>query len=279
MKHILSNSMTLLEVLALLYPESSKSTLRSWLKVGRVQVDGQVTKVANQVIHAGQVVVVGEQPKFVGDEIRIVYEDRHIIAVDKPKGLLTVATDFDETNNLHTILKDKFRPKRVYPVHRLDQDTSGIIIFALTDLAREGLKGVFERHEIERHYAAIVEGHLKEKSGVWSSYQYEDKGYYVRTTHIPEQGRLAVTHYTVIRESPKYSLLDLKLETGRKNQIRVHCREAGHPVAGDEKYGAVTDPIKRLCLHARLLVLDHPVTKKRMTFESPLPASFKQVVP
>jgi 23S rRNA pseudouridine1911/1915/1917 synthase len=279
MKHILSNSMTLLEVLALLYPESSKSTLRSWLKVGRVLVDGTVTKVANQVIHVGQTVMVGEQPKFVEAEIRIVYEDRHIIAIDKPKGLLTVATDFDETNNLHAMLKAKFRPKRVYPVHRLDQDTSGIILFALTDIARDCLKGVFERHEIERHYAAIVEGHLKEKTGVWSSYQYEDKGYYVRTTHLPDKGKLAVTHYTVLRESPKYSLLDLKLETGRKNQIRVHCKEAGNPVAGDEKYGATTDPIKRLCLHARLLILDHPVTKKRMTFESPLPPLFKQVVP
>ncbi len=279
MKHILSNSMTLIEVLALLSPESSKSTLRSWLKVGRVQVDGNVVKVANQVIHAGQTVVVGEQPKYVDDEIRIIYEDRHIIAVDKPRGLLSVATNFDETNNLHAILKGKYRPKRVYPVHRLDQDTSGVIVFALSDIARDGLKVIFEKHEVERHYVAIVEGHLAEKSGVWSSYQYEDKGYFVRTTHIPDKGRLAVTHYEVLRESPKYSLLDLRLETGRKNQIRVHCQESGHPVAGDPKYGATTDPIKRLCLHAFFLELEHPVTKKKMRFESPMPTAFKQVVP
>ena len=279
MKHILSKSMTLIEVLALLAPESSKSTLRSWLKTGRVKVDGSVEKVANHVIHAGQTVVVGEQPKFLEDEIRIIYEDRHIIAVDKPRGLLSVSTNFDETNNLHAMLKAKFRPRRVFPVHRLDQDTSGVIVFALSDAAREGLKIIFEKHEVDRHYAAIIEGHLPEKSGTWSSYQYEDKGYFVRTTQIPEKGKLAITHYSVLRESSKFSLLDLKLETGRKNQIRVHCQEAGHPVAGDTKYGASTDPIKRLCLHAFLLGLEHPVTKKKMVFESPIPSSFKQVVP
>jgi tRNA pseudouridine32 synthase/23S rRNA pseudouridine746 synthase/23S rRNA pseudouridine1911/1915/1917 synthase len=279
MKHILSKSMTLLEVLAILAPDSSNSTLRSWLKVGRVQVDGHVEKVANRALEPGQTVTVGEQPKFVDDEIRIIYEDKHIIAIDKPRGLLSVATDFDTSKNLHSLLKAKFKPRRVYPVHRLDQDTSGVIIFALSEAARDELKSTFEKHAIERRYKAIVEGHLKEKSGVWSSYQYEDKGYYVRTTQIPEKGKLAVTHYAVIKESQNYTLLDLALETGRKNQIRVHCKEAGHPVAGDKKYGAVTDPIKRLCLHAYLLVMDHPITKKKMRFESDVPKIFKQVVP
>jgi 23S rRNA pseudouridine1911/1915/1917 synthase len=279
MKHILSKSMPLLEVLALLAPDSTKTTLRSWLKIGRVQVDGKVVKVANQEIQAGQTVTVGELPKFVDDNIRIIYEDKHLIAVDKPRGLLSVATNFDESNNLHAILKNKYKPKRVYPVHRLDQDTSGVIIFALSEAAREKLKETFEKHAIERRYRAIVEGHLTTKSGVWSSYQYEDLGYHVRTTQIPEKGKLAVTHYVVVKESPKYSLLDLTLETGRKNQIRVHCQEAGHPVAGDEKYGAATDPIKRLCLHAYLLVLEHPITNKKVRFESPMPNQFKQVVP
>ncbi len=270
--------MTLLDALALIAPESSKTTLRSWLKIGRVQVDGQVIKIGSEMLVKGQEVIVGEQHRFIAEEVRVVYEDQDLIAVDKPSGLLSVSTDFEGGNNLHSILKSKFKHKRVYPVHRLDQDTSGIIIFALSQRARDKLKEIFEKHDIERRYVALVEGHLKEKSGVWRSYQYEDKAYFVHTTQSPEKGKLAITHYQVIGQSKKYSLLDLKLETGRKNQIRVHCSEAMHPVLGDHKYGAKANPLKRLCLHAYLLELEHPTTKKPMRFESPIPVEFKEVV-
>lgn len=253
---------------------SSKTTLRSWLKQGRVSVDGKIVKKGDIIVGKGEEIAVGRRKQKIEMGIEILYKDGHIVVVNKPKGLLSVATAFEKGNTLHVFLKKRFRPKKVFVVHRLDQDTSGVMIFALSVRARDKLKSMFKKHTIERAYVAIVEGKMKHKQGTWKSYLYEDENYVVHSIHDPKKGRLSITHYEVIDVSKRYTKLNLKLKTGRKNQIRVHCKDAGHPVVGDKKYGAKTNPIKRLGLHAYLLTFVHPITQKKMRFESPVPESF-----
>ena len=152
------------------------------------------------------------------------------------------------------------------------------MLFALSEKAYEILKKTFEEHDIVREYTAIVEGHLPDAQGVWESYLYEDENYVVRETSDLTRGRLAITHYEVLQTNKFYSLVKFTLETGRKNQIRVQCKAAGHSIVGDLKYGAVRNPIRRLCLHARWLAFKHPITGKEMQFESPLPKEFKKLI-
>lgn len=266
------NDLTLLEVLKLLAPESSKNTLRSWIEKGRVTIEGKEVQKASTIVKTGEVVAVGKKVNFISKEIKIFYEDEHLIVIEKPAGLLSVMTDTDEKNNAHWVLKRRFHSQRVYPVHRLDRETSGVMIFAYSTQAREGLKAQFMQHSITREYTAVVQGKLEPEEGTWKSYLREDKNYYVKSG---PQGQLAITHYKVIKQNKQYSLLSLQLETGRKNQIRVHASEAGFPILGDIKYG--TSKRDRMYLHASLLAFDHPVKRKRLSFESKPPESFNSL--
>lgn len=267
-----------LNILAKMSPESSKTTLRDWVKEGRVVVDDQVIKRADHLVSKGQKVGLTSKKKFAGRKLHIIYEDDHLVAIDKPSGLLSVATAFEKEETAHSLLKKHYHPRKVQIVHRIDQDTSGVMLFALSDAGFKGLKKLFASHTIERSYAAIVEGHLSPTEGSWKSYVYEDPTYMVHSTQDPEKGSVAITHYQVVATSPHYSRLLLKLETGRKNQIRVHCQECGHSIVGDKKYGASSDPVRRLCLHAASLAFIHPVTSKKLEFISPTPEAFKKLV-
>jgi 23S rRNA pseudouridine1911/1915/1917 synthase len=278
MKIQIQKEITLIDALALLSPDSSKTTLRYWLKEGRVTVDGLVAKIATMQLKPNQTVSIG--PKFgpTIDGMRIIYEDSDLVVVDKPSGLLSVAANFDKKRTAHALLKTHYKPNKVYVVHRIDQDTSGVMLFALSEEAYDKLKLVFEEHDIVREYIAIVEWPMAKAKGTWESYLYEDANYHVHETKEPGKGKLAITHYEVLAKSPKYSCVKFKLETGRKNQIRVQCAVAGHPIAGDFKYGAYSDHIRRLCLHAYKLAFEHPITGKMMHFESPLPAKFNKLI-
>lgn len=279
MKYTSPNNTTLLEALSQLAPQSSKTTLRSWLKDGRVEIDGKMQKIGSTPVTAGQTITVGAKPqRALEDGLKIIYEDDHIVAIDKPEGMLSVSTDFEKGRTAHALLKNKYRPRKVYVVHRLDQDTSGVMIFALNEKTKELLKKTFEKHDIERSYTAIIEGQLEEPKGTWKCLLLEDENYFVRRTTNPEKGKMAITHYEVEATNDRFSRLKLTLETGRKNQIRVHCQLAGHPIVGDNKYDAVENPIRRLCLHAHLLAFEHPITHKQLRFESPVPEKFKRVV-
>lgn len=278
MKYIVEKDQPLLEALEKLSKESSKTTLRSWLKDGRITVNGAVEKVGSKMVTQGQVIELGGKSRVLDYGIRILFEDEHFVVVDKPSGLLSVSTAFEKGNTIHAILKKKYFPHRVYVVHRLDQDTSGVMLFALTEKAKEKLKNIFEEHDIDRAYTAIVEGAMPLESGKWESYLFEDANYVMHETKDPEKGELAITHYEVNASSKNFSWLTLKLETGKKNQIRVHCQSALHPIVGDKKYGAVSNTIKRLCLHAHLLGFVHPMTKKKMIFESPVPDAFYRIL-
>lgn len=279
MKYTASAPLPLLEALVLLCPSSSKTTLRSWVKEGRVTIDGDTAANANVVIEKGQTVSVGHRKRFLPGGITILYEDSDLVVIDKPAGLLSVATAFDKSQTAHAILKSHYRSRKVQVVHRLDQETSGVMLFAFSDAAFEKLKKDFEVHAIRRSYSAIVEGTLSPQSGTWKTLLYEDGNYVVHVTEDPTKGKEAITHYVVKSQNKRYSWLEVTLETGRKNQIRVHCQAAGHPIAGDKKYGASAQPIKRLCLHAHLLAFTHPVSHKAMEFISPPPDDFYKVIP
>ncbi len=278
MQHVNLETQNILDLLQSLSPDSSKTTLRSWIKDGRVTIDGEIAKNASIVVQKGQKVELGARPRFIVGGIKIYYEDRAFIAIEKPAGLLSVATNFEKGKTAHALLKDHYRPGRVFVVHRIDQDTSGVMVFAFTEEARDAFKDKFEKHDIERIYIAIVEGQMTESKGTWQSLLYEDDNYKVHSTTDPTKGQIAITHFQVLATSHRYTALQLKLETGRKNQIRVHCQNAGHPIVGDKKYGAVTNPIKRLALHACHLALKHPITKQPLQFTSPIPEEFNKLI-
>lgn len=267
----------ILETLGYMSPESSKNTLRSWLKLERVSLNGCVVKGTNTLVKAGDVITVGKKQETSDKGIRIIFNDNQVIVVDKPVGILSVSTDHGNEKNLHSYLKEKYRPKRVHVIHRLDRETSGLIMYAHTDKAASNLKNMLEKRLIKREYRAIIEGNLKQKTGTWESYLYEDQNFKVHSTDDAKKGKRAVTHYEVLASTKKYSYLRLNLESGRKNQIRVHCFDAGHPIIGDSKYGSTSDPLNRLCLHAHKLTFKHPLNGKAMAFESPIPAEYRKL--
>lgn len=264
----------LLNLLEKFFPDSSKSTLRAWISDGRVFIDGVRAKSAKCPVSKGQEISLRTKVRMVENHIPILYEDSAIIVIDKPEGLLSVSTVFEKSETAHAYLKRKYYPRSVYVVHRLDQETSGVMIFALSEVSLERLKKKFETHDIERRYTAIVEGKVFPPKGFWKSYLHENANYVVKVVDDSDKGELAITHYEVKASNRAYTQLELTLETGKKNQIRVHCQYAGHPVVGDKKYGSTCNPLKRLGLHAHHLSFSHPMTGKKMSFSSPLPASF-----
>jgi 23S rRNA pseudouridine1911/1915/1917 synthase len=278
MKFIVKSDMTLLNALKQFYPESSLNTLKSWIKEGRISLDEKPAKRGNLAVLEGQQIELNSKSRYIEGGLRLLHEESDLVVIDKPSGLLSVATAFDKTKTAHAYLKSLYRPRPVYVVHRLDQETSGVMLFVLNGNMFKQMKKIFETHKIDRVYYALVEGNLKLSSGTWQSYLYEDANYYVHSTPIEGAGALAVTHYEVKAANKLYSLLELRLETGRKNQIRVHCQQAGHPIIGDKKYGAHKNPLKRLGLHAHQLAFVHPSTKKKMVFTSPVPESFLEIL-
>jgi tRNA pseudouridine32 synthase/23S rRNA pseudouridine746 synthase/23S rRNA pseudouridine1911/1915/1917 synthase len=267
--------MKALEALRKLYPDSSRRTLQNWLKVGRFSVDGKPILRENEEFQAGQVVSSKEscKPQLVPG-LKVLWEDRYLVAIDKPMGLLSVPLDEGHTKHALGMLKDHYQTDQIYAVHRIDRETSGCLLFARGKDAEGRLKDLFERHDLKRIYFAIVEGRMQKKEGTWESRLLELESLQVVES---DEGRNAITHFTVLKHSPKYTYLKLTLETGRKHQIRVHCSSAGHPVLGDARYGSSEDPIRRMCLHARHLELIHPFTGKLLKIESPLPAAFKKL--
>jgi 23S rRNA pseudouridine1911/1915/1917 synthase len=269
---------TLLQALVELHPDSSKTTLRSWIEEGRIYVNDQVVRKNNFEVEDDAEITLGRKKERKEQGVTVLFEDDDIIVVNKPSGLLSVAEDVEVSNSLHRILKERVRPKRIYVVHRLDQGTSGVMVFAKNKWALEGLKEQLKGHNIEREYCALVEGRIEEDEGTWESYLFEDKSQYVKETKDENLGQRACSHYKVIKKNDRYSLLSVTLETGRKNQIRVQANSAGHPIAGDKKYGGKSDPFDRLCLHAKVLGFIHPGTKKPMRFEVPMPGKFKGII-
>jgi tRNA pseudouridine32 synthase/23S rRNA pseudouridine746 synthase/23S rRNA pseudouridine1911/1915/1917 synthase len=211
----------------------------------------------------------------------ILYEDKDLMVVDKPAGLLTVATLHEKSRTAHSILTDYFRTgcgksrKRLFIVHRLDRDTSGVLLFAKSEEAMYRLKANWP--QTEKKYLAVVHG-LCEENGTVTSYLAENEDYFVSSTPDDTRGRLARTLYRRLKVKRNLSLLEVTLLTGRKNQIRVHMAEMGHPIVGDTKYGQPADRQPRMALHARSISFPHPFSGKRMTFEALVPEFFTALV-
>jgi RluA family pseudouridine synthase len=212
----------------------------------------------------------------------ILYEDRDILVVDKPAGLLTVGTANNKTNTAYYKLTDYVRKgnwksrNRIFIVHRLDQSTSGVLVFAKTEEAKFRLQSQWK--DTEKKYVAVVYGQLAKKEDVISSYLAENKVFIVYSTPDTTKGKLARTAYKVLKESRQFSLLEINLLTGRKNQIRVHLADKGHPVVGDRKYGKHKEAFRRLALHSKSISFKHPTTGRQMTFETRMPNYFNELV-
>ena len=217
--------------------------------------------------------------KHLPKDLEILYEDKDILVINKPAGLLTVRTATTKLKTAHYILTDYVRKgslksrKRIFTVHRLDQWTSGVLIFAKSEDAKERLQDNWK--QTQKTYVAVVHGQLKPKQGTITSYLFETKNYFVRSTTDKTKGKLAKTAYKVLKEAGQFSLVEIDLLTGRKNQIRVHLADKGNPIAGDRKYGKAKDAYKRLALHAKTISFSHPTTSQLMTFEAKLPSCFK----
>ena len=212
--------------------------------------------------------------------VKIVYEDRWIVVVEKNIGILSMAAGHSSLN-VKSVLDDYFLKThqrcRAHVVHRLDRDTSGLMIYAKDIDTEQILEHDWHGTVYDRRYVAVVSGEMEDDNGTVRNWLKDNKAYVTYSSPTDNGGKLAVTHFHVLARTTEHSLVEYKLETGRKNQIRVHSADMGHPVCGDTKYGNGDDPLHRLCLHAYVLCFVHPITKERMEFSTPIPTSFRSL--
>lgn len=268
------------------WPEVKRTRVKQWLKFGSVRVNGNsVTRHDHELQPGDKVSIKVERaPSFVPPPLpaglQIVHEDDAIIVLYKGPGWLTVALDSGKGRTAYSALMDHVRAQnprnRIWIVHRLDRDTSGLIVFAKT----EPFKRILQQnwHRFEKKYLAVAEGIIKRDSGTLRCHVNEEFSLRVRSVPPSEDTREAITHFKVIKRGEERTLVELTLETGRRHQIRVHLSDMGHPIIGDEPYGAKTDPARRLGLHAAMLKFEHPDTGEKLVFEQPLPPVLAKLV-
>ena len=285
--HTVEKPAELLAHLFVIWPEIKKTTVRTWLKFQAVTVNGRPISQFNHPLVPGDVVAVRTDryaaPKTtLPGGIKILHEDASVIVIVKPENLLSIASEAEQERTAYFQLTDYLRynkhnsRERVWIVHRLDRETSGLMVFAKTPEAKEFLQNGWEG--TTKRYEAVVEGQLPNEAGTFESDLDETNPFKVYSTAPSEATRHAITRYRVLKRSQWRSLIELTLETGRRHQIRVHLSEAGCPIVGDEKYGAKSDPAKRLGLHSCFLEFTHPVTGSKMQFTSPLPKDLVRLV-
>ncbi len=273
-KYIVKENEILIEFLKKTFSNLSKNNVKSLLHNEKVFVNGNMTTKYNYELNVGDTVEIREK---VAKNIDIIYEDKDIIVINKPSGLLTVATEKEKNKTAYHLvmeyLKKKNKNNRIFIIHRLDKDTSGIIMFAKNERAKHLYQDNWNDIVKKRCYYAVIDGKMENKEGTIKSYLKENGNmvYSVKD----RSGKLAVTEYKVLKERKNISLLDINLKTGRKNQIRVHMKENKTPILGDLKYGEKSKLINRLALHAYKLELINPVTKKLLIFEASMPNEIK----
>lgn len=263
----------------------SKKKIKSFLAHGNILVEDLITTKYNMKLKPGMKIklifgkVVFDRKK---KPLPILYEDKEFIVINKPSGLLSVATDKEKDNTAYHMVREHVKnvshKENIYVVHRLDQETSGVLLFTKNEKLRDLLQDNWNDLVVKRQYIAIIKGTLKEKQGTIKTYLKEGKNQLVYVTKDKKEGKLSITHYQVMKVKNGYTLLNILLDTGRKNQIRVHMKELGYPIIGDKKYGSKINPLKRLGLHAKEISFIHPVTNKKYTFQAPIPVEFKKVI-
>ena len=281
--YTVSKETQLLEFLLDTLP-GSRTKIKSTLQGRGIKVNGKAVTQFDYALQPGDKVSVSQSKKndtFKSRYVSIVYEDKYIIVIEKKPGILSMAAGHS-TLNVKTVLDEYFKktrqPCRAHVVHRLDRDTSGLMIYA-KDMETEQILE-HEWHDIvfDRRYVALCSGEFDEQTGTVANWLKDNKSYVTYSSPVDNGGKYAVTHFYVLDRSIEHSLVEFKLETGRKNQIRVHSADMGHPVCGDVKYGNGDSPLHRLCLHAYVLCFHHPVTHQPMEFSTPIPPQFKEII-
>lgn len=261
----------------------SRNKVKSLLTNRVVFVNNVITTQYNFQLEPGMKVQISKEKhkhEFRNPLLKIVYEDAYLIVVEKKEGLLSVSTDHQKERTAQHILneyvKRKHRNNRIFVVHRLDRETSGIMMYAKDEKTQHTLRDNWHNIVTDRRYVAVVEGNMEQDKGRIESYLTDRKFYVSSSPYDDGEGKLSITHFRTIKRENGYSLVELNLETGRKNQIRVHMQDAGHPIVGDKRYGNEdVDPLGRLALHAFKLCFLHPVTGELMQFETPYPSAFR----
>lgn len=268
------------------YPHLSRNAVKSLLSNHQVAVDGAPVSQFNLKLAKDDVVIVSKNriSKKNRKDLPIIFENDEFIVIDKPSGLLSVASDTEKGRTAYRMVSDyvqqKDRHNRIYVVHRLDEDTSGVLMFAKNPSIRDELQKNWSDIVKARRYYAVVEGSMEKKQDTLVNYLKENSLnlMYVTKNSKDKDAKKCITNYKVVKENNNYSLLDINIETGRKNQIRVQLGNIGHHVLGDDKYGEPANPIKRLALHAYELSFVHPLSGKLYKFNAKMPESFSNLV-
>ena len=262
----------------------SRNKIKATLQGRGIKVNGKTVSQFDFQLQPGMKVAVSKtkrnQSAFKSRYVKIVYEDRWLIVIEKAEGILSMAGGHSSLN-VKSVLDDYFHKSRqkcrAHVVHRLDRDTSGLMVYAKDMDTEQVLEKNWHDIVYDRRYVAVCSGEIVENEGTVANWLKDNKAYVTYSSPVDNGGKYAVTHWHVLDRTTEHSLVEFKLETGRKNQIRVHSADMGHPVCGDPKYGNGDDPLHRLCLHAWLLCFTHPVTGQPMEFETPVPVAFRKM--
>ena len=263
--------------------KQSRSKTKATLQGRGIKVDGKCITQFDFPLKPGMKVSVSKSKRndiFKSRHVKIVYEDKYLIVVEKSAGILSMAAG-QSSPNVKSVLDNYFEKSHqrchAHVVHRLDRETSGLLIYAKDMETEQILEHNWHDIVYDRRYVAVLSGEMENDGGTISNWLKDNKAFVTYSSPVDNGGKYAVTHYHTLARTTEHSLVEFKLETGRKNQIRVHAADMGHPVCGDNKYGNGDDPAHRLCLHAFLLCFYHPVTRERMEFEAPIPPAFKKL--
>lgn len=263
----------------------SRTRAKELLAQRMVYVNQKITTQFNTPLKSGMLVQIGtrrHKHELNSKWVKLVYEDPYLIVVEKLNGILTNAIPGSRSKSVKDILdeyvKRQNRSFSVHTVHRLDRETSGLLLFAKRRDIQQILTEHWKEIVTDRRYIAVCEGEMEKDTGTVQSWLTDNKMFVTYSSDVDNGGKMAITHYHTLKRGNGYSLVEMKLETGRKNQIRVHMQELQHSIAGDYKYGAKTDPIGRICLHAFRLAFTHPVTNQPMRFETPFPPAFLNII-
>jgi 23S rRNA pseudouridine1911/1915/1917 synthase len=260
----------------------SKNNIKSLLKNKKVKVNNKIVTKYDFDLKENDEILIDLSLSFEMDKrLNIIYEDDYLIAIDKPSGLLSIGTENDKVNTAYNLLSEHVKRQnknnKIFVIHRLDKDTSGVLLFAKNEKIKNNMQESWDEIVSLRSYIAVVSG-VTNEVGTIKSWLKENQVNKVYSSNKPEDGKLAITHYKKLKGNKKYSMLDVSLETGRKNQIRVHMQDLGHPVVGDKKYGSLENPIKRLALHAYILEFKHPITNNKIRLSSKTPKVFNSLM-
>jgi len=282
--HLVTEPALLMDFLLNKFSDKSRTSIKSLLSHRQVAVDHKTVTRHDHKLKPGETVmitwgIVPEEVRLQG--VKILMEDEYLVIIEKEAGLLSIASRKEKDKTAYSQLSQHVKSQdpinKIFVVHRLDRETSGVMIFAKSQEIQALLQEDWKDTIMERTYLAVVEGLPDPPEGTITSWLRESKALIVYSSQNPDNGQKAVTHYKTLRKSNQYTLLEVNLETGRKNQIRVHMQDIGHSIAGDKKYGARTNPLGRLGLHAQVISFKHPKTGMTVRFETKIPGVFRKL--